>query len=64
MTSNLDAHSLKQKDEILDVQNLRDIGYPDLLLGKENCADYLQGLVLRSLRSDCTAELMPALYDK
>ena len=60
VTGHLHAHAFQQKDQILDVQNLRNIRYLHLFLGKKNCTDDLQGLIFGTLWSDCTAELMPA----
>ena len=64
MTCDLDAHPLQENDQILHIQNLRNIGDGHLLLGQKHSADDLQGLILRTLRPDSSAELITAFYNK
>ena len=60
VTRNFHAHAFKKENEVFDIQDLRDIGNLHLLLCKKYRTDDLQGLIFCTLRSDCTAELMPA----
>ena len=64
VAGDLDAHSLEEDDQVLDVKNLRNVGDRHLLIGQEHRADYLQGLVLGTLRPDGSAELITAFYYK
>ena len=58
------AHPAQQVDQVLDVQDLRDVGDGDRLGGEEDGADHLQGFVLGALGMDLAAEAVSAFDDK
>ena len=62
----LDVHpdSAQQLDEVLDVQDLRDIGDRDRFGGEKYGADNLQGLVFRALWGDFAVQAVTAFDDK
>ena len=62
--SHLDSHTAQQSYEILHVENLGYIFDRDLLIGEQYSADYLERLVLRSLRINVTMQLMAAFDNK
>ena len=62
MTGHLHTHTLKKQNKISHIQNLRNIGNRNLLLGQKHCTDNLQRLILRSLWSDFTTKLMSSFY--
>ena len=61
---NLHAHICQQPDEVVDVEDIRDIVYAHLFMGEQSGTDHLQSLVLRSLRHNGSAETVSAFDDK
>ena len=60
----LDAQIHHETDEIHHVQDIRDVGDADFLIGEQSCGDDLQSFVLSSLRDEGSPHLPTALYDK
>ena len=63
-TGHLDTHALKKKNQILHIQDLRNVGNSHLLLSQKHSADNLQRLILCSLRGNLSMESMSSLYYK
>ena len=59
-----DAQIHHQTDEIHHVQDIRDVGDADLLVGEQSGGDDLESFVLSSLWDEGSPHLPTALYDK
>ena len=57
------AHTLQQPDEVLHIQDFRDVGDGDGFAGEKHRAYDLQGFVFCALRGYGTGELMPSFDD-
>ena len=64
VAGHLDPHFFKKTDQILDIQDLGDIGHPHRLIGKQDGAYDLQGLVLCPLRRDTAGKAVAAFNGK
>ena len=64
MTGHLDSHAFQKKYQILDVKNFRNIRNLYRFLSQKHRTDDLQRLILGTLRSDSSAELISAFYYK
>ena len=60
----LHSYVLKQKYEVLYIQNFRNIGDFNFLVGQEYGTDYFQGLILRSLGLYAAAQPVSSFYYK
>ena len=60
----LHTHPLQQADEVLHVQDLRNVGENDRIGRQQHRADDFQGLVLRALRGDFAGQLVSAFDDE
>ena len=63
-TRDLHAHVLQQLDEVLHIQDLRDVADGHGFAGEEYGADDFQGLVFGSLRGNAAGQLVSAFDDK
>lgn len=64
VAGNLDAHLFKKADQILDIQNLWNIGHPYRFIGQQDGAQDLQRLVLGALRGDAAGKAVAAFNGK
>ena len=64
LAGDLDPHPFQKNDQVAYVQNFRNIGNRDLLIREKDGTYHLKCLILRSLRADDSAELVPAFNDK
>ena len=58
------AHAFEKEYQVFHIQDFRNVRNGNLLSGKKHRADNLQRLILRALRPNRSAELMPAFYCK
>ena len=58
---NFHTYIHQQLDKVVDIEDIRDILYHDLLISKESGTDNLKCLVLGTLRNDSTTKRMSAL---
>ena len=64
LAGDLDPHPFQKYDQVAYVQDFRNIGNSDLIISKKHGTYHLKRLILRSLRADDSAELVPAFNDK